>query len=62
MKQKPIGAIYQCGETIGALDYERTERKDAGALLGKWLAEGCTVAPRFAGWGSERITPCKCKR
>lgn len=63
-KKKPIGfvAICQCGEMVGAMDYQRTDRKEAGKLLGSWLAEGCVVQPRFPGWGSERITPCRCKK
>lgn len=64
MKKRPIGfvAICQCGNTLGAMDYERTDRKDAGELLGKWLFEGCTVEPRFAGWESEAIKACQCNK
>lgn len=63
-KKKPIGfvAVCQCGEKVGAMDYERTERKYAGQLLAKWLADGCTVEPRFPGWGDEIIKPCKCNQ
>lgn len=51
-KKKPVGfvAICQCGNKIGAMDYTRTDRKEAGKLLGKWLADGCTVEPRFSGF------------
>lgn len=61
-KKKPIGfvAVCQCGEKIGAMDYEKTDSKDAGRILGKWITAGCTVEPRFPGWDSETITPCKC--
>ena len=61
-KRKPIGfvAICQCGEKIGAMDYTRTDRQDAGRLLGQWLADGCTIEPRFdSGW-IEHITSCRC--
>lgn len=60
-KNKPIGfvAVCQCGEKVGAMDYKRTERKDAGKLLGQWLHHGCTVEPRFKSF-SEKITKCKC--
>ena len=63
MKKKPTGfvAICQCGETVGAMDYERTDSKDAGRLLGKWIADGCTIEPRFSGTWSANITSCKCK-
>ena len=63
MKKKPTGfvAICQCKEIIGAMDYNRTDRKEAGKILGKWLADGCTVEPRFTGTWQETITHCKCK-
>jgi len=62
MKKKPTGfvAICQCGAIVGALDYIRTDRKDAGKILGEWIADGCTVEPRFTGQWCERITSCKC--
>ena len=62
-KQKPTGfiAICQCGEVVGAMDYIRTERKDAGKIIGKWLAKGCTVQPKFVGIWSVTVTACKCK-
>lgn len=50
----------QCGVYVGAMDFERTDRKDAGRLLGKWLFSGCTVEPRFGSKWSESITACKC--
>ena len=61
-KKKPTGfvAICQCGNKIGAMDYTRTDRKDAGKLLGEWLADGCIIEPRFEGSWSEKITQCDC--
>ncbi|AWE96266.1 hypothetical protein CSC26_7217 (plasmid) [Pseudomonas aeruginosa] len=44
------------------MDINRTERADAGRLLGKWLYDGCTVEPRFAGTWSAEIGPCKCPK
>ena len=63
MKKKPTGFVAkcQCGKSVGALDYERTDRKDAGKIIGKWLADGCTVEPRFAGTWTEHIEPCCCE-
>ena len=63
MKRKPTGfvAICQCGEKVGAMDYTKTDRKEAGKILGEWLANGCTVEPRFIGTWRETITCCKCK-
>lgn len=62
MKMKPTGfvAICQCGKIVGALDYTRTDGKDAGKILGQWLSDGCTVEPRFASQWCERITGCEC--
>jgi hypothetical protein len=61
-KQKPTGfiATCQCGMVVGAMDYSRTERRDAGKLLGQWLADGCTVEPRFQGTWSADVMPCRC--
>lgn len=61
-KLKPIGFIArcQCGVFVGAMDYERTDRKEAGSLLGKWLADGCTVEPVFKSPFSCTVEPCKC--
>ncbi len=63
-KKKPIGfvATCQCGVVVGAMDYQRTERSDAARLLGKWLADGCTVAPRFSDGWSAQVAPCQCER
>lgn len=62
MKRKPRGfvATCQCGVVVGAMDADRTPRADAGKLLGKWLADGCTVAPRFDGTWIVHVQPCKC--
>ncbi|MFA5323353.1 MAG: hypothetical protein WC373_11840 [Smithella sp.] len=64
MKKKPTGfiAICQCGKIVGALDYSRTDKKEAGLLLGVWLADGYTVEPRFDGSWSVTITGCKCNQ
>lgn len=61
MKNKPTGfvATCQCGQVVGAMDYERADRKDAGNILGQWIADGCTIEPRFGNW-SVSVTACKC--
>lgn len=63
MKKKPTGfvAICQCGVTVGAMDYEQTNRVDAGQILGRWLHYGCTVKPRFEHSWKASIEPCKCE-
>ena len=63
MKKKPTGfvATCQCGEIVGALDFERTHTNDTGKILSKWLTDGCTVEPRFGGTWSVNVTSCKCK-
>jgi len=43
------------------MDYERTDRQEAGKLLGQWIADGCTIEPRFAGNWSTNVTACKCE-
>lgn len=62
MPKQPSGFIAkcQCGSITGALDYDRTDRRDAGKIMGEWLARGCTVEPRFGGTWTETITACKC--
>lgn len=62
MKRKPTGfvAVCQCGVIVGALDYGRTDRRDAGKVMGQWLADGCTVSPRFESSWSEKLSACKC--
>jgi len=62
MKRKPTGfvAICQCGITIGAIDITRTGRKEPGAIIGKWLHDGCTITPKFEGSWGELVRPCQC--
>lgn len=62
MKKKPTGFVArcQCGVFVGAMDYERTDRKDAGKLLGQWLADGCTVEPIFTSRFECTVEQCKC--
>lgn len=62
MPRKPSGFIAkcQCGAITGAMDYNRTDRKDAGKILGEWLERGCTVEPRFGSEWTEHISSCKC--
>ena len=64
MKRKPTGfvAICQCGLVTGAMDFERTDRADAGKILGRWLYEGCTVEPRFKGTWSVNVQSCTCDK
>lgn len=61
--KKPNGFIArcQCGNIIGAMDYKRTDRKEAGKILGEWLAKGCTVEPVFETSWSTTIKQCDCK-
>ena len=63
MKKKPTGfiAICQCGAIIAAMDYNRTDRKEAGKLLGKWISDGCTIEPKFESCWSANLTRCMCK-
>lgn len=42
------------------MDYERTDRQEAGRILGVWLVEGNTIEPRFAGTWSETVERCTC--
>lgn len=64
MKLKPRGftATCQCGMVVGAMDYNRTDRKEAGQLLGKWLHDGCTVTPFFADPFSVQVNSCVCTK
>lgn len=61
-KQKPTGfiATCQCGQVTGALDYERTDRKDSGRMLSQWLASGKIVSPMFDSVWSVDVAPCEC--
>lgn len=62
MKKKPNGFVArcQCGFYVGALDYNRTDKVEAGQIVAKWLMDGCTVEPRFDSTWSVHISPCKC--
>lgn len=62
-KTKPTGfvAMCQCGAIVGAMDYERTDRQEAGRMLGQWLHAGCTVEPRFGSMWRTTVEPCKCE-
>lgn len=61
-KKKPTGFVArcQCGAIVGAMDYERTDRCEAGQILSKWLFDGCTIEPRFAGAWNAMIEACRC--
>jgi len=61
-RKKPTGfvAVCQCNVAVGALDFKRTETKDAGKILGKWLEHGCTIHPQFGGGWAAYIENCKC--
>ena len=48
-----------CGVFDGAMDLERTDRKEAGEILYKWFASGRAVEPRFGQW-EEHLESCKC--
>ena len=63
-KKKPTGfvAICQCGVIVGTMDSTRTERQEAGQILGRWLADGCTVDPRFTGAWEARVERCQCQK
>lgn len=64
MKQKPKGFIAQCqcGNIVGAMDYERTDRSEAGKLLGAWIHDGCIIYPKFDLNWSVQVKPCKCDK
>lgn len=63
MGKTPTGFVStcQCGKVVGAMDYERTDRREAGALLGRWIHHGCTVEPRFTGRFSVTVEACACE-
>lgn len=64
MKHKPKGyiAICQCGKTVGAIDLKRTERKEAGKLLGQWVHDGCILQPKFECEWRVTVTSCACDK
>lgn len=61
-KKQPTGfvATCQCGAIVGAMDYTRTDRTESGKLLGRWLADGCTIEPMFASNWQASIQQCEC--
>ncbi len=63
-KRKPTGyiATCQCGEIVGAIDLNRTTRKEASNILGQWLANGCLLTPRFNPPWSISLGACKCSQ
>ena len=63
MKRRPVGyvATCQCARDVGVIDLERTPRSDAGRLLGKWIAAGCTLTPKFGGNWAVEVSRCVCE-
>lgn len=61
---KPTGyvATCQCGRVVGAIDLQRTEKKEAGKILGVWIGAGCTLEPRFQASWSVTVQPCACPK
>ena len=64
MKRKPTGFIArcQCGKIVGALDYNKIDRAEAGRIIGKWLADGYIVEPRFDGTWIVTVEACSCEK
>lgn len=58
---KPTGYVATCrhGVIVGAIDLERTDRKEGGKLLGQWIGKGHTLEPRFEGTWVAEIKPCE---
>lgn len=63
VRRRPTGFVArcQCGKLTGAMDYARMDRKEAGKILGLWLAEGCTIEPRFEGSWQADLENCSCE-
>lgn len=61
-KKKPTGFVAecQCGLIIGALDYTRTNRNDAGKIIGKWIHDGCKIIPKFDASWQVTCNVCAC--
>jgi len=61
-RPKPTGfiAVCQCGAIRGALDYDRTDRKEAGQIMGRWLHNAYTVKPMFGSSWSAKMDICRC--
>jgi len=55
-------ATCVCGNAIGALDADRTDRADMGKILGGWLMRGCTVSPQFGYNWAVTLNPCACPK
>lgn len=62
MTKRPTGFVAkcQCGAITGALDADRTERREMGKILGEWLFSGKTVVPMFTGTWTAELNPCAC--
>lgn len=62
MKKKPVGfiATCQCNTVVGAMDFERTDKKEAGQIISKWLLGGCSIEPKFEHNWSVTVQSCKC--
>lgn len=59
---QPDGFVAKCpfcGTTTGAMDYTRTSKKDAAAILGKWLMAGKTIEPKWGSWCAT-VENCQC--
>lgn len=61
-RPKAYIATCQCRRIVGVIDLERTPRTEAGKLLGKWVSDGCVLAPIFEADFSVNVYPCKCER
>ena len=61
-KPSPNGfiAICECGAVVGALDFNRTDRKDAGNIISEWLMTGHTVKPMYGAYWSVPLEGCRC--
>ena len=61
-RKPPTGfvATCQCGVVTGALDYQRTDKANAGKIMARWLHQGCTVTPRFENTWQATIGACQC--
>lgn len=61
-KKTPTGFIAecQCGLIIGAIDYKRTDKKDSGRILGRWLHDGCKIIPKFDSSWQVTCNACRC--
>jgi hypothetical protein len=42
------------------MDYSRIDRENAGRMLHRWLDNGLTVEPRFAGTWQVTVEACRC--